>query len=403
MSDLLTGAKTRLINRVRNISPVQAAFVCSLLLSAIAIITSPTLNRDGMLYVDTARVFQESGFAAAKANFNWPFLPILMACVSWLTGLNPEFAGYLINSLFMAGTMALMVACARRQFPEAIWPICLVLLALPGLNHYRDEILREYGCWFFSLLSFWLAPPWSATPRWKTALALQISLGISALFRPEALAFFPALILWQVFSAPKGDRSRRFLMLAGLPLIALVVFLMLSLNGQLSVTDRLSGEFSRFSMARFDAKAKALAEALIPYARDQARTILLFGSLAIIPLKFVKQMGIFILPLLFLISSPSLRTALIRWQLFVWVFLAHLLILAVFVVDLQFLAGRYVIVLHLLSAPLIGFGLWLFMQRFPRWGVVFVVLSGLLMLSNVASFSPKKTTSAKQVPGFQLT
>lgn len=149
MSDLLTGAKTRLINRVRNISPVQAAFVCSLLLSAIAIITSPTLNRDGMLYVDTARVFQESGFAAAKANFNWPFLPILMACVSWLTGLNPEFAGYLINSLFMAGTMALMVACARRQFPEAIWPICLVLLALPGLNHYRDEILREYGCWFF--------------------------------------------------------------------------------------------------------------------------------------------------------------------------------------------------------------------------------------------------------------
>lgn len=199
MSDLLTGAKTRLINRVRNISPVQAAFVCSLLLSAIAIITSPTLNRDGMLYVDTARVFQESGFAAAKANFNWPFLPILMACVSWLTGLNPEFAGYLINSLFMAGTMALMVACARRQFPEAIWPICLVLLALPGLNHYRDEILREYGCWFFSLLSFWLALLWSATPRWKTVLALQISLGISALFRPEALAFFPALILWQVF------------------------------------------------------------------------------------------------------------------------------------------------------------------------------------------------------------
>ena len=107
------------------------------------------------------------------------------------------------------------------MFPEAVWPICLVLLALPGLNHYRDEILREYGCWFFFMLAFWLSLRWSDTPRWGTALLIQLALGISALFRPEALIFFPALLLWQWFASPSGKKCQRMFMIAGLPALAI--------------------------------------------------------------------------------------------------------------------------------------------------------------------------------------
>ena len=58
------------------LTPVRAAFFGSLLLSLAARIGG-TINRDGILYVDTARLFLEGGFGAARELFNWPFLPIL--------------------------------------------------------------------------------------------------------------------------------------------------------------------------------------------------------------------------------------------------------------------------------------------------------------------------------------
>ena len=373
------------------ITPARTVFVGSLILSLLAALTSPAINRDGMLYVEAARSFQLEGFDAAKAVFNWPFLPILMALLSSLSGLSLEHSGLVLNAFLLAGAFALMANCAHRKFPEAIWPICLTLLALPGLNHYRDELLREYGCWFFVMLSFWLATRWSERTRWSTALAAQFALGFATLFRPEAAAFFAALFLWQLFAPNTKEKLHRLIVIGALPLFGMASILFLFLSGQLESGSRIAGEFGRISAARFDAKALALADALIPYARDQAKTILFFGSIAIIPLKFIKQLGVFLIPLLLLACSPLLRSALNRWQLFSWSFIIHLVVLSVFVLDIQFLAGRYVIVLHFLAAPLIGFGLWLLMQRIPKWKTLIVTVSLLLSLSNAASFSPKKT------------
>lgn len=372
------------------VSPVYAAFFGSLLLSLIANRTSATLNRDGMLYVDTARNFLDAGLDSALATFNWPFLPILMACVSKLTGLGLETSGHLINALFLAGACGLMVNCAGRKFPEAVWPTCLVLLSLPGLNHYRNELLREYGCWFFFMLSFWLAMRWSDMPRLGTALAAQLALGVAALFRPEALTFFPVLTIWQFFAAPRGERWRRILVISSLPLLGLATLAMIFLTGQLEFVPRLAGELNRINFANFDAKAQALAAALIPYARDRAGTILFFGSIAIIPLKSIEQLGIFIVPVLFLFSAAPVRSILVRWQPFSWAFLAHLLVLGVFVLDLQFLAGRYVIVLQLLAVPVIGYSTWLLMARLPHLKHFIIIVSIIAMTSNVVTLNPGK-------------
>lgn len=375
----------------KRISPVQATFVGSLSLSLVALLNNPTINRDGILYVETARIFLQDGYIAATKSFNWPFLSILMALVSKLTGIGLEKTGHLLNAVFMAGASAFVVAGTERRIPQASWSICIVVLALPGLNDYRDELLREYGCWFFTMLAFWLALRWEETPFWGTALVVQASLTIAALFRPEALAFFPALVMWQLFSGPKGEKWRRTLMLGGLPLLAFVALITLFLGGQLEASHRLAGELSRINTASFDAKAMALSDALIPYAKDQAKTILFMGSLAIIPLKFLKQLGIFIVPLFFLLQCNGLRTSLSRAPLFAWALLAHLFVLSAFVIDLQFLAGRYVAVLSLLAAPFIGLGLVLLTQRFPRWKKVVLFLSFLIMLSNVVSLTPRET------------
>ena len=371
------------------LTPVSTAFAGSLLLSLIALFGS-TLNRDGMLYVQTAQLFLDSGFPAAIEKFGWPFLSISMALVSRLSGLGLETTGHLLNALFMAGTCALMVSCARHREPAIAWSVCLVTIALPGLNEYRSELLREYGCWFFVMLAFWLALNWSDKPRWATAFSVQVSLGVAALFRPEALALFPALIAWQIIAAPKAERWKRLTMLGAIPIAVGVILLVLHLGGHLSSENRLASDLGRLSAARFDAKAQALAEALIEYAKDQARTILFFGSLALIPIKLLEKLGVFVIPFALLVVSREARTSLARHSVFAWAIVAHLVVLAVFVTDLQFLAGRYVGLILLLSAPFVGTGFWLMMRRYPRWRWLILLTAIVMMLANVVSTSTGK-------------
>lgn len=374
----------------RGLDPVRASFGASLLLSLVAQ-SQGTLNRDGMLYVRAAQALLDGGFEAAGKLFNWLFLPLLMAGVSQATGLGLENAGHALNALFMAGACALMVACVRHGQPELAWPAALMVLALPGLNEYRNELLREYGCWFFIMLSFWLALRWAEKPGWLASTGVQAALGMAALFRPEALALFPALLLWQCFAAPRAERRRRLLMLGALPLAAAMLLFALYWTGHLPGRSRLAFDLGRLSTERFDAKARTLASALIAYAREDARTILLAGSLALIPLKLVGKFGLLILPLAFLFAARAGRQTLARFPLFAWAIAAHLLVLAVFVIDLQFLAGRYVGLVLLLAVPFVATGFRLLTQRFPRWRPLIVAAALLLMCANVISSSPGKT------------
>jgi len=369
------------------VTPVTVAFFVSLLLTVIAH-HNKSINRDGILYVHVALEFLDNGFGAARQIFNWPFLSILMGLVAKLTGLGPEHAGYLLNALFLAGTGALLVSCVRRTSPEIAWATCLAVLAIPGLNEYRHELLREYGCWFFVTLGFWLALRWTENPRWKTALAVQASLGTAALFRPEALAFFAALFFWQAWQAPRPERVQRLMMMGALPVFGGILLLGLYLAGGISQGSRISGELQRFSLASFDIKAQALATGLNDYGKDNAARILFFGSLAVVPLKIIGKLDLFLVPLGFLIFSGQFRSILTRFALSGWGIAAYLLVLAVFVLDMQFLQGRYVGLVLLFSAPFVGFGLWQMMQRYSRWRMLIVLLAVLTMIANLKAFGP---------------
>jgi hypothetical protein len=369
------------------ITPVRAAFVGSLLLTWIAH-HNKSINLDGILYVHSALEFLENGFDAAKAVYRFPFLPILMALVAKLTGLGPEHAGYLLNAVFMAGTCALLVSCVGRAWPEIAWLTCLAVLAIPGFNEYRHELLREYGCWFFSMLGFWLALHWEQNPRWMMAMAVQASLGIAALFRLEALAFFPALFLWQVWQAPRIERFRRLSMIGALPILVGIVLLALYFGGGISRGSKFAEELQHFGLSSFDAKAQALAASLIFFARGNAGTILFFGSLAVVPLKIIHKLGLFLVPLAFLFLSSQFRAVLARFAIFAWGIAACLFVLVVFVLDLQFLQGRYVGLVLLFSAPFVGVGLWLMMQRYPRWRGLILLPAVLMIVINLKALGP---------------
>ena len=370
--------------------PVLFTFLASLALSIIAQYGN-ILNRDGMLYVTTAEAYLEGGFSSARALFSWPFLPILMAWTNKITGLSLETSAHTLNALFMAGACALLVDCSRRKHIESAWWVALAVLAIPGINEYRNELLREYGCWFFVMLAFWLALRWTERPTWAMTFAVQGTLGIAALFRPEALALFPALLIWQAIEAPSGQRVRRITILCGLPALCGAILLILFVTDQLPSTHRLAGELNRLSFERFDAKAKIVSQALIEYARHNAGEILFFGSLALIPIKLIQKTGLFLLPVIYLFAAHQARPAAQTHRLFACAGFVTLLILAVFVTDLHFLAGRYVGLTLLFSSPFIGFSLWALTKKHNRLRLPIVGVATVLMLANVVSTGQSKS------------
>lgn len=388
----------RMTAGMRALGPVRTAFLCSLLLSAIAVWNTPVLNRDGMFYVEWAQLIADQGVAGVS-QYGWllSFLPALIALVGTTTGLSLEVTAYLVNALFLAGACGLLVAIVRQRLPEAAWLACLVVLAMPGYNEYRGQVLREYGLWFFSMLALWLAMRWEETGRWGEALACQAALFAAALFRIEALAYFPALMLWQALAAPSGARLRRALMIGCLTLAGAAVAGLLFVSGMMEVPHRLahlSQAFNPFAkLHAFNDVAGRMSDLLFghKYTREEAAYVLFFGLLTIIPVKFLKMSGVLVVPMAYAFAGHRLRAALAQWQPLGWLFLAHVLALAAYVTYQYFLVGRYVAMLNLLAVPLAAAGLAALMRHFPRWRGLMVALAMLTLLANVVSLSPKST------------
>ncbi len=380
---------------VEAVGPVRAAFIGSLLLSLVAV-QGQLVNRDGIYYLERARAILEGGLSDGVRPGEWAFLPVLIAAFSAVTRVGPETAAHILNALFLAGACALLVAWVRRRSSETAWAACLVVLAMPGYNQYRHEILREYGFWFFCLLGLWLAMRWGETERWREALGCQLALGIAALFRLEAVAFFPALMLWQAFEAPAGQRLRRALGIGVLPLAGAALAILVFGTGLLTPPARvgyyLEAANPLHKLQLFGEAAGRLTESVLnKYSREEAAYVLFFGLLSIIPVKFLKMSGVFLAALAYQLAVQPPRAWLARWQPLPWAFLAYLLVLVAFVTHQFFLVGRYVSMLNLLAVPLAAGGLALLIQRFPRWKALMVALALVTMAANVVSTAPRKT------------
>lgn len=380
------------------LGPVRAAFLGSLLLSLVALVRGDLVNRDGVIYLDAARTLLEQGPAAiGQLNPVWMAFSSLVAGIAAITGLSPENAAHALNALLLAGSCGLLVAITRRRLPEAAWAACLVALAMPAYNGYRDMVLREFGFWFFCLLALWLAMRWEESPRWREAIACQAALALAACFRLEAIAFYPALMLWQLFSAPAGRRLRLAFMIGGIPFALSLLGAACVAAGILPLPGRLAYYLEAASPAHklqaiHDA-AQRMSESVLKhkYSREEAGYILLFGLLTIIPVKFVKLAGVFVVPLAYPLLTQPLRAFLARWQPLAWLFLVHAVVLTFFVTYEFFLVGRYVALLNLLAVPVAAAGLSLLWQRFPRWRVLVAALALLTLAANVISLSPPKT------------
>jgi hypothetical protein len=378
--------------------PLAVVFVASLLLSLISMLSMVGPNRDGMLYIETANIFNEEGLAAASTNFDWIFFPVIIGLFSRISGLEAELAGYVLNALLLAGAATCLVAITRRQFPAATTIAILVVLALPGFNTYRFDLIRENGFWLFSLLAVLAALRWREEQTWANGLLPQLCLAAAALFRVESIAFLPALLIWSLTLTSPSPRAslRNAAQMGSLALIAVVLGIPLLLASGYEFTHRLNEYLTAINpfaeKAQFQAAVQALTPALPVYSADEARSIMFFGLLSIIPAKWLDMTGIFLIPLAYALRPGKFREHLADWMPLAYLFLAYLLLLAAFLSHLLFLTGRYVSFLAILTMPLIAAGLHEMLQRRPRlrWPVIGLCL--LLALSHVTSLSNDQKT-----------
>ncbi|WP_242489229.1 hypothetical protein [Pseudomonas sp. TH08] len=219
-----TGVKvaTR-VSRIIDEYPVWLAFLGSVLLSLIAVMGTATVGRDAALYIDIAQQVTEHGPNVAWASFDWPWFSFLLAGTHLILHLPLELSAYLWCGLFFAGTSALMVDCVRQRSAHVTRWACLVVLAMPAVNAFRNDIIRECGFWFFCTLTLWLALRWQARGGWLRAALIHLAIVAAALFRLEALLLVPALALWQLPSLWSSTRRVQFLQFSLLPILGLLI------------------------------------------------------------------------------------------------------------------------------------------------------------------------------------
>lgn len=384
------------IKSQRRISPVPLAFFASLLLSLIAIAGTVTVGKDAARYLYVSQQIVEHGSGVAFELFNWPWFSLLLAATQMALGIPLELAAYLWCACLMAGTCALLVSITQRQVPGGAYWACLLVLAIPAFNHLRNDIIREFGLWFFATLAFSLALRWLARGGWLRALSVQVAIAAAALFRIEAVLLFPVLALCLLADLKTRSGWLRLLQINLVPLVGIASALLWLLSGHVLSQARVDYVLSvvdpRNVVAGFRVMAGRFAEvALQKYSADEAKQIVFFGLLGTLISKFVAQCGPFALLLLY---RPAWRAAADYWRNFkpmAWTWLLYFGILMIFFIQERFINSRYVSFLNLLAVPFLTIALLALARDFPRLAKILSAIALLVMLQNVVSFSPKKT------------
>lgn len=374
--------------------PALVSFFASLLLSLIAAFGASTIGRDAAFYLDIALAYEESGWRAAYERFNWPWYSILVGSLHKLTALPLVPLAYTVNAMFMAATCALLVKLVQDRFPAAAWWACLVVLAMPAFNDYRDDIWREFGFWFFCVLALYAAVTWSERGGWWYVLTIYAATSLAALFRLEALFLMVAICSWQAFSIRNRTDLFKALQIALPP----AGFLALGSLFLLAFLDE--SNFSRLVfylrllnplhiVESLDALSAGIADSMESgFSRNEAGEIAFFGIVGTLAYGFIKSLGVFIIPYFSRIPVQERLPLRPVFALFGQAFFFYFIVLFIFFLQLHFTTGRYSSFLAMLAIPLTSVACYCFSKRFPRAGKILITMGLISMLANVVSLSP---------------
>lgn len=387
-------------------------FAISLLLSLSQILSDPVINKDAIIYIQSAHFIQIGDWQTAGKLYNWLFYPILIAAASSMTNLGLENAAHLLGALFNATTCSLFVLLVHAlggTHRRVLWLAALVVLCFPQFNEYRNMIIRDHGYWACYLamgLSFVhlyrkFSIPWFGLFFFSALTA--------TFFRIEGMVFLLVLsffLIWQHRSlytlkcvANSSLRSQKCILTIVIIILCCFVFGYFYLwNG--------AGKLHQFSFLLGKIANSGQHQTSIDIARDYLNTLtspkthsenyaglILAATVASILVgEILHTTGWFYVGILVL-GVFSKKPLLQHDDRKAWTILIglNLLILATFVLAKFFLTGRYPIALSLTLLLLLPFILEKHLHAFlshemaPKYKKVSYVLFGLFCLVSLDS------------------
>ncbi len=327
----------------------------SLLLSIILVATDDIINKDGILYINTATAFLSGGIHAAAELYNWPFYSILTAVIHQSTSLSLELSAVCINIAFFVLLTDSLYRICKKILPrrEHLLVGILLFLVFYGLNDYRDFIIRDVGYWAFSMLGLLYFMQFLEQPNWKTATYWQLSLLTAVLFRPEALFILCTLPVFSLFYFHGSKKLSSYFQLSYL-LLFLGVLGLIFIYGQPDSFPSLSKLQQTFPqnihelITRIENKGYRVS-LLLPEQSTQYGTLIYTSGLLYLVIFLITQainvayIGLYLLARR---GKPVVQyphSALLFYLLFL-----HILILVGFVLFRHFMVTRYCIMAVLL-------------------------------------------------------
>jgi 4-amino-4-deoxy-L-arabinose transferase-like glycosyltransferase len=177
---------------------IWASFI-SLLISLI-MASKFFINNDGIFYVRAAEDFLANGLAATHSGLRWPFYPLLIAGLSYVTHVPLVTSALIWQALLQILLVISFISVIRLLGGnKTIQVIAAVIILLqPTLTEYRDSIIRDFGYWAFLITAFYYLLSYATNTSWKNLLGWTLSIGLATLFRIEGsviIMLAPLLLL----------------------------------------------------------------------------------------------------------------------------------------------------------------------------------------------------------------
>lgn len=170
---------------------VMIAVIVSFVLSAWCIYADPIVNNDGIRYFMAASKFAMGEWSAGFAIYKWPFFSLMIAGLSYVSGLSVDQAAYLLSTLLHALIVVAFMSVIRELGGDRTTIIiaAVIVILFPELNKFRSFIIRDTGYLAFYLLSLVFLVRYWEMPRSSSLIKWFICAIFAFLFRVEGLVF----------------------------------------------------------------------------------------------------------------------------------------------------------------------------------------------------------------------
>ncbi len=271
--------------RRETLSIYVLAALASILLSLWQIYHTAQINHDGVYYL----LAIQGDTASIEHIGNWLFYSKLIQGIHAVTGLEPEHAAWLLNTLLDALLVLAFIRLVEilGGSHRALLLAALLVLSLPYLNDNRADIIRDHGYWAFSLVAMIAYLRLFRKFSWSSLLGWNLAMVTATLFRVEGAVFIVLMPLGLLLNTSQPWRQRfRNTGLALLPAIGILAVFTLTAVFSSNFQNRLvtsiakADDFLSIFTQTIPHKADLLRRGVLPqFSQSTAQATLYLGIL----------------------------------------------------------------------------------------------------------------------------